>query len=155
MDYIVLTKKFFDHYPNSEFPEFLTKLNRPYILIKVTIGNNEFAIPLRSHIKNSKFTCSLKTREVENSNEHCGLDFTKAVLITDFDYFSYNIKGKKIIVKEDDHKVFINSKTLIETTMKKYIEKFKNKYPKRNIERNNKFCRYSTLQYYAKELGLE
>ena len=154
MDYIVLTKNFFDNYPNSEYPEFLTKINRPYILIKVTIGKNEFAIPLRSHLKYNKFNCSLKTREGSDSKEHCGLDFTKAILITDLDYYSYNIKGKKVVVEDKDHKVFLNSKTLIETTMKEYIERFKKKYPKRNIERNNKFCRYSTLQYYTKELGL-
>lgn len=161
MDYISLTKKFFDDHPYDQCPEFLQKTDRPYIMIRVKIANSEFAIPFRSHIKEFKDKNMrnnqhvLKTKNGDIAGEFRGIDYSKAVIITNPDYYSFDIYGKRIKVDPDEHAVILKSKSLIEKEMLGYVDKYKRNYHKRDVQRNQLFYAASTLQYYLKELELE
>ncbi|MBF9018798.1 hypothetical protein HNV09_024505 [Oceanispirochaeta sp. M2] len=124
-------------------------------MIRVKIGGSEFAIPFRTHIKDRKDTHALKTKEGDLPGEFRGIDYSKSVLITDSEYYSFDINGKRIKVDSDEHVVILKSKSLIEKEMKSYVQKYKKNYSKRHVQRNRFFYEVSTLQYYIGELELE
>lgn len=49
--FIILSNRFFDTYPSTEYPEIEQKPNRPYVQIRITINGVDFAAPLRLHIR--------------------------------------------------------------------------------------------------------
>ena len=51
--FVFLSKKFYNTYPASQYPEIEQKENRPYIQVCVEIDGVQYAIPLRSDIHHS------------------------------------------------------------------------------------------------------
>lgn len=79
LTFIFLTEEFYNNYPKDLYPELERKLDRPYILIHIIIDKYEFALPLRSHIKH-------KFAFITDNKNKCGIDFTKAVYISNKKY---------------------------------------------------------------------
>ena len=64
------------------YPEMEQKHNRPYIQVYVEINGIQYAIPLRSDIHHPHVLWTDK-------KNHCGVDFSKAVVITDEKYIDW------------------------------------------------------------------
>lgn len=147
MKYIFLSKEFYNKYKHELYPEIEYKENRPYVLLLLTIDGLNYAIPFRSHITHNYafFT---------NKEKKCGIDYTKAVIITKKEYIQEFYEGKPIRIRKEERKALFGQKHVIINGIKDYIKEYK-RAVKNKI--NNKFFvfKVSTLQYFHKELGLE
>jgi protein AbiQ len=143
LKYIFLTSQFFQEYNNTDYPEIEQKADRPYIMIRININGIDFAIPLRSGISHNN---ALWT----NKPNKCGVDYSKAVIIPDASY----IDGKAPHIRPDEFKALLGKDYLLKTGFEKYIEDYKEAYKNQHIDRNRTLCKYSTLQYYHKEIGI-
>ena len=79
-DVCILSKNFYDRYPEKEYPEILNKNNRPYLVLLVKINENYYGIPFRSNI-NHKYCFVIEN----NRGLKEGLDYTKSVVINSGD----------------------------------------------------------------------
>jgi len=81
-----LSQKFFADYPESQFPELMQKIGRPYSCLLIDSRDGYFiCIPYRSSIghKNSyMFKNSQRSRKTKS-----GLDYSKIAIISNTDYF--------------------------------------------------------------------
>lgn len=146
MNLIFLTQEFYNE--NSEYKEISQKELRPYILFVVCYNNFDFGIPFRSNISHSY---SYKT----SSENNTGIDFTKSVIVFEEKYID---KAKKPKLRPDEYKKIIGKEYFIREKFIKYIENYKKAYEKiKNGTahiRDIQFCKFSTLQYYHKEIGI-
>ena len=81
-------RDFYLAYPPEDYPEMEQKHNRPYIQVYVEIKGIQYAIPLRSDIHHPHVLWTDK-------KNHCGVDFSKAVVIADERYTTYKTKKTK------------------------------------------------------------
>lgn len=144
MKYFFLTQDFYDKYNETDYPEIERKLLRPYTMVDVSINGLDFGIPLRSGIKHEYALWTDK----EN---HCGLDYSKAVLIADKTY----IDEKVPFIRGNEHNSLKGKEYILKKGFESYIKKYKKALSRIDIERNKQICQYSTLQYFHKELGIE
>lgn len=142
--FIFLSNDFYDDYPSTKYPEIEQKINRPYIQVYVEIDGVQYAIPLRSEINHPYVLWTDK----EN---HCGIDFSKAVVISEERYIDMD---KKPYLRQNEFDSLRGKDYKIKMKMQKYIEKYKK--AKQNLSKpiNQKLVKYSTLQYFEKEIGI-
>lgn len=141
--YIFLKEDFYNVYNSTDFPEIERKSDRPYIMIQINIYGVDFAIPLRSGISHKHVLWTDKANK-------CGVDYSKAIIITDSKY----IDSKKPYIRPNEHKALMGKEYILKSGFEKYIENYKKALTEMHIERNEKLCKFSTLQYYHKELGI-
>lgn len=136
---VFLTKAFYTAYQSC--PELEQKGNRPYVQIQVNIDGVLWGIPLRSHIRHNNAIWT-------NKENGCGLDLTKAVVITDPANY---ISSVTPYIREDEFAV-LKKLTEYEVTQKlrKYIKIYKKAKGHREVKRNRDIVSYSTLQYFEK-----
>ena len=122
---------------------------RGYGVIVINVNKLTFAIPLRSNIKHSASYITVKSNQPKIKGK--GLDFSKALLITNKDYIS-NIPFK---ISEDEHKKLINKEHFITHKFESYISKYIRAVTvsDRNILSSFEY-KFSTLINYHSELGL-
>lgn len=142
-----LSDSFYEAYPAVLYPEIEQKGNRPYIVALVQIRGHIFGIPLRTNIHHKfcyKFKYSTRTPD-----EISGLDFTKAVIIDNPTYI-----GKDANIDNKEYVELSNKCEYIIGKFQKYVDDYVD-YVSGNIGYYSavKF-RYTTLQYFHKELGL-
>lgn len=77
--FVFLSEDFYQRYSSAQYPEIEQKHIRPYIQVCVEINGIKFAIPLRSDIHHPHIFWTDK-------QNHCGVDFSKAVVISDDKY---------------------------------------------------------------------
>ena len=77
MKLIILTKEIYTRYGHMK--EILKKHDRPYVCVEIELDGLTFAIPFRHHI-NHGFSF--------HTIDKAGLDFTKAIIVTDNAYIS-------------------------------------------------------------------
>lgn len=143
MNYLFLTDEFYTRYNEKDYPEIERKSTRPYIMIKISINELDFGLPLRSGI-NHKY--ALWT----DKPNHCGVDYSKAVLIPVAKY----IDDTNPYVRPNEHSALKGKEFLLQKGFESYIEKYKKALKKRHIKACNDMCSFSTLQYYHTELGI-
>ena len=134
LKFVFLTEKFYINY--KDCLEIEKKENRPYTMILATINNIDFAIPLRSNIKHNN---ALLTDKVNK----CGLDFSKAVVITDKE--EYIDQNKKPILRQHEFDELKGKDHIVKKKMESYINKYKKAYARQDVDRNKVLCKYSTL----------
>lgn len=83
-------------------------------MLLITIDGLTYAIPFRSHI-----THGYSFIDTENK---CGIDYTKAIIITNQLYVVDNINGIPIKIRPNEHKVLFWKKYEIIKGLKKYIK---------------------------------
>ena len=136
-------------YPESEYPEFEHKINRPYVVLVLKIDGHTFAIPFRTNM-NHKY--GYKFIHSGRDTKTCtGLDFTKVVLVDDEKLLGDDaiIDNKEYLVLSKKH-YFIRKKFIrYYDNYKKYLNGELNEYYK------SKPYIFSTLNYYKKELRLK
>lgn len=142
MRYIFLSEQFYNIY--AKYPEIEQKQFRPYIMLLVKIEGLTFALPLRSNIKH-------KYAFFTDKENCCGVDYSKAVVITD--ELKY-IDDKKPKLRPIEHKALLGKARYISKEFKAFLEDYK-KAVQSNAERTTYKYKYCTLQYFHKELGLE
>lgn len=123
---------------------------RGYGVVIVSINNLSFAIPLRSNIRHK--SSYITVRSNQRGLEGKGLDFTKALLITEQRYISHLL----FKISPDEHKKLVNKEHYITSKFEKYVSKYVAAIKKsdRNILQSSDY-RYSTLCNYHIELGLK
>lgn len=129
----ILSEKFYDTYSNCK--EILKKENRPYACLTIELNGLLFAVPFRHHIKHLYAFHTIGD---------AGLDFTKAVIISDPLFFSHDkptIESKEFaIIKRNEQK--------IRYELSKYINQYKRAMKHCNNPRSENILKYSTLKYF-------
>ena len=142
--FIFLSNEFYAAYPSTKYPEIEQKHNRPYIQVYVVIDNIQYAIPLRSDIHHPYVLWTDKTH-------HCGVDFSKAVVITEERYIDI---VNTPYIRPNEFEALRGRDFRIKTKMEKYITEYKKARQDMSKARNKQLVRYSTLQYFEKEMGI-
>lgn len=143
-----LSNDFYTHYNSKDFPEIENKQSRSYMVLLIHIGNNTFAVPFRTNVShNNCYKFKTSTRPTDSIT---GLDYTKAVIVNEPGYIGAPAR--------------INDKEYIELSKNyhfilKQFEKFVSDYiafvnGKNNYYTAKKF-RFTTLQYFHEELGIQ
>ena len=123
---------------------------RGYGIVIIFINNLSFAIPLRSNIKHKSAYITVKSNQ--KGLEGKGLDFSKALLISDKKYIS-NLPFK---ISPNEHKKLADKEHYITSKFEKYISKYILAVQRAdNHVLNNSNYRFSTLCNYHQELGLK
>jgi len=141
MKYILLSEEFYKTYNEKKYQEILHKPSRPYVMLLVKIDNLTFAIPIRSHIKH-------KYGFITNKELNAGLDFTKAIVILKPEYIS---SKERITITKEEMIIISQSKGLIIRNFKTFLHTYKRKI-RNNLSET--LLKYSSLQYFHKELGI-
>ena len=118
--FVFLSKKFYNTYPTSLYPEMEQKQNRPYI-------------------------------QVYDKKSHCGVDFSKAVVIKDESYIDFSIEPH---LRQNEFDALRGKDFKIKNKMEKYIADYKKAKKDLSNPINRMLVTYSTLQYFEKEIGL-
>lgn len=113
--FVFLTDEFYKAYPSELYPEIEQKHNRPYIQVYVEINGIQYAIPLRSEIHRPHVLWTDK-------KNHCGVDFSKAVVITDEKYIDMLTEP---YIRENEFNALRGKDYKIKVKMEKYIEEYK------------------------------
>lgn len=136
---------------NSLKKEWNSQKVRGHGIVKIEIMNLIFAIPVRSNIKH-RASFILEVNRADKRVKGMGLDYSKALLITDPQYISNDVfllrskeAGKKLQDKEEH----------ITKQFSRYVEKYISAVKKRdnNILQSYEY-RFTTLVNYHQELGL-
>ena len=102
-----------------------------------------FCIPLRSNINHPNVFWTDKASK-------CGLDFSKTVVI--IDSHKYIDHTRKPVIRQNEFDALRGKEYIIETNLKKYIEKYKSAKKAQHIPRNRLLVKCSTLQYFEKSI---
>lgn len=133
----ILSKHFYDTYTDCQ--EILKKSNRPYACLTIEIDGVLFAIPFRHHIRHKYAFYTIG---------EAGLDYTKAVVISDASYLSSDnptIETKEFaIIKKEEHK--------IRHGFKQYLNQYRRAMKHRDNPRSTNILKYSALQYFEEYL---
>lgn len=140
---VYLTDAFYNDYPNDKYGEIEKKTSRPYIRIQIMVGGVLWGIPMRSNISHNHAIWTDK----EN---HCGLDLTKAVAITNPAKY---ISGVKPHIRDNEFKVLKQlDEYAVSQKLQKYIKDYKKAKMALRVKRNRDLVSCSTLQYFEKYL---
>ena len=145
MKFNFLTKEFSDKY--KECLELEKKENRPYACTTlINCLGMTFSVPFRSNIhpEYALFTNKEKTK---------GLDLSKAVVINDYEKFVDTVT--KVYISDDEYKVLLGKENFLSKKLETYIKKYKKALKNPDIPKNSILLKYSTLQYFHKELNIE
>lgn len=137
--FIFLTEEFYRDYPLEQFPEIERKPTRPYIQVMVDIEGVKFAIPLRSEIHHPHVLWTDKSN-------NCGVDFSKAIVITNEE--KYVDLKKEPYIRPNEFDALRGKDFKIKEKMIKYIEDYKKAKNDMSKKINQVLCQCSTLQYF-------
>jgi protein AbiQ len=144
MDIYKLSEDFYKDFAHCK--EILQKIDRPYLFLLLTYDSLLYAVPFRSNIHH-KLGYIL-------DNNNSGLDFTKAVIITDSAKYINTIPMK---IKNNEYQYLVSHKMEVEKKLAKYVSKYKKEIFRQTQNASIPlipFCQFSCLQYFHKELGI-
>ena len=139
MKLITLSPHFYAKY--SGCPEILSKPTRPYACLEVTIDGVRFAIPFRHHIAH---------KWAYITYGQCGLDYSKAVVISD----DRLIGRDRPIIEQIEFNALKGKDALIESGMRRYLVVYRKATRYKDNIHYQSIRRCSSLQYFHKELGI-
>ena len=131
------------------FEEILTKEERPYYVLVLELDDLTYAIPLRSYITHPYCFIADKSAGLNS-----GLDYSKAVVITDFDRY---IDPAPVTIRQNEFNVFKKQEYNIKKQFSSYVLRYKKEVVRRLKKPTlpiSALCRYSSLKHFHKELGL-
>ena len=141
MKFVYLSENFYKQY--SGCSEILIKERRPYTLVLVQLGNTTFAVPLRSHIKHPYALLS-------DEENHCALDYSKAVVITcESTQLDWN---KEPRIRQSEFDNLRGKEYALQQGMLRYLRIYKRALKDCKNPRNAIIIEKSSLQYFHKEL---
>lgn len=144
MTYTFLSSAFYSAYPSNIYTQMEMKTNRPYAHVILSSNGLLFCIPLRSNINHphAYFT---------NKKQKCGLDFSKAVVIKNVNYIDNNTK---VFLRQDEYQKLLGKDYIIQQQFEKYLVLYKKALTDETVPHREKILKYSSLQYFHKELGI-
>ena len=135
---VFLTDEFYSDY--ADCTEIERKPTRPHVCVSFLIGDNLCCVPFRSHITHPHVIWTDKPN-------HCGLDFSKTVIIKD--PARYIVANCKPYLRPEEFRVFKNiTEHDIRTAMNKYLRQYKRAKAHPEIPRNARLLQCSCLQYF-------
>lgn len=140
MKLIRLSEEFYKKYANCS--EILKKQTRPYVCLQITINGVVFAIPFRHHINHSHafFTA-----------DKCGLDYTKAVVISDkSEIGTYNVQ-----IEQREYNALKGKESRIHKGMSDYLKLYIKALKYSVNVHYASILRYSSLKYFHSYLQLD
>jgi protein AbiQ len=144
MKYIFLSDLFFKHFPHDRYPEIEYKRERPYAVLVLKIGNQRWGLPLRSAISHNYCHWT-------NRSEKCGIDYTKAVLVSRDEFID---ETKVPHIRQEEFEALRGKEHSIEVGFQNYIRGYKTALEDQSRSRSALLCKYSTLQYFHDALGI-
>ena len=145
MKFHFLTEQFYADYAECE--QILIKDKRPYCFSVCEIDNILVAVPLRSNFnKYNRYVM-----RVPHTNG--GLDFTKAVVISDENRNKYINSVTNPTIRREDYRFFLGKEYVVMQKVKTFIKIYKKRYE--NKIDDNSLLEYCSLKYFHKELGLK
>ncbi|MBD5477351.1 MAG: hypothetical protein HDR18_12390 [Lachnospiraceae bacterium] len=143
-----LSAEFYKQYSTDRYPEIENKENRPYMVLLIKVDSNTFAIPFRTNVKhNNCYKFQNSTRPTESVT---GLDYSKAVVINDSIFI-----GKAARINDDEYTELDMNYHIIIKRFTTYVRGYI-KYAEGTLNEYQRFkYRYTTLQYFHKELGIK
>jgi len=137
MKFLFLNELFYSDY--SDCVQIEQKSTRPYTQVYTKINGIQFAVPLRSGITHKDHV--LWT----NKPEGCGLDFSKAVVITDEKYVNKEVTPH---IRQNEFDSLRGKEYIIKQKLIKHITDYKKAKESLHINRNKFLCAFSTMQYF-------
>jgi protein AbiQ len=131
------------------YEEILTKEDRPYFVLILELDSITYAIPLRSHITHPY--CFIADN---SAGQNCGLDYSKAVVITDAKKY---IDAQPVTIRQNEYNVYKKQEYLIKKQFASYVTRYKKEILRRLKNPAlpvSPLCQYSSLKHFHKELGL-
>ena len=135
--FMFLTEQFFIDY--SHCPEIEQKRDRPYVRILVRIDNIDFAVPMRSHIKHPNAF-------ITDPENRCGIDYSKAVIMTD--PVLYIDANRKPHIRQKEFDALRGKEYVVEQGMRRYLKLYIKAKQRPDAKHNALLLKYSTLQYF-------
>ena len=138
MEYTFLSEKFYKNYPHDKYPQMEIKVDRPYAHVHVSAYGRLFCIPLRSNVDHPHafFT---------NKKAKCGVDYSKAVVITDEDYID---RTRKAYLRPNEYKKLRGKDYTIKQQFESYVELYKRAKVDETVDHREEILAFSTLQYF-------
>ena len=141
---VFLTDDFYTDY--AKYPEIERKQTRPHACASFFVAGKLCCVPLRSNINHPYAIWTDK----EN---HCGLDFSKTVVITDTE--KYIDKTARPYLRKAEYKVFQTiSRHDMQVVMERYLKQYRRAKARADIPRNKQFLECSCLQYFESDFEL-
>ena len=147
MEFHRLSAAFYAQFNHCE--EILTKEERPYYVLLLELNRLTYAIPLRSHITHPY--CFIAD---SSSGQKSGLDYSKAVIITDSVKF---IDPAPVTIRRYEYNFLKQREYLIRKQFSSYVASYKKEVRRRQknpVLPVSALCRYASLKYFHKELGV-
>lgn len=142
-----LSPLFYENYPETLYPEMEHKQNRPYMVLLVKIGDNRFALPLRTNIRHAYCYAFSETDRTTASTT--GIDYTKAVIVNDDRFL-----GVEASIDDKEYLEVAEKHFFIAKQFKNYLDGYIDVVKNGGSEYKRRRYTYSTLKYFHKELGL-
>ena len=142
MKFIFLTDSFYSDYATCTQIE--QKQTRPYTQAHIEVNGTQFAVPLRSGITHTgRVLWTDRQRK-------CGLDFTKAVVITDDKYID---KEKQPYIRQNEFDSLRGKEHLVKQLLQKHITDYNKAKTDMKTVRDKNTVAFSTMQYFEEYIG--
>ena len=145
LKFVFLSDDFYKDYDTNTYKEILKKDSRPYVMFIIKIDNIDYAVPFRTNI-NHKFAY------FTNPPKKCGIDYKKAIVVTKSNYLD---ESKYVLVNQREYINIRENEDVIIKEFKDYLKKYKKAIKKLSVKRNYEICKFSSLEYFHKEMGIE
>jgi protein AbiQ len=148
MEFHRLSAAFYSQF--GQYEEILKKEERPYYVLLLELDELTYAIPLRSHITHTY--CFIADN---SSGQNSGLDYSKAVVIIDSSKY---IDSAPVTIRQHEYNIYKQREHLIKKQFSSYVAMYKKEIRRRLKNPTlpiSALCRYASLKYFHKELGLE
>lgn len=142
MDLKFLSKKYYTEYTNEIYPQLELKSTRPYAHVKINAYGYDFYLPLRSNIAHPHAFFTDKKNK-------CGVDYSKAVIITDTSYVD---NTKKVFLRDNEFKRLKGKDYKIKKGFEEYVALYKRAKNGEEIPHKEDILLYSSLQYFEEYL---
>lgn len=105
-----LSNKFAENYPQSSYPEILTKPDRPHYCLLIDTHSDYFiCVPFRSNIMHDNAYLFKNTERSKRSRS--GLDYSKIAIIKDTAY----LDDQNVVIDQDEYKETVKNAAKITT----------------------------------------
>lgn len=138
MKYTFLSEQFYKDFPHEHYEQLELKDNRPYAHVQLDIYDKLFCIPLRSNIDHPHVFFT-------NKRARCGIDYSKAVVITNKEYID---NTKKVFIRPNEYKKLLGKDYLIKKQFLNYIKLYKQAKIDDTVSHREDILKFSTLQYF-------
>lgn len=152
-DIFKLTGKFYQDYPKDKYPELCEKESRPYNCLLVETDDYIMAIPYRTNLNPNNKDCYRFKNSARSVASSSGLDYQKMIIISNTDY----LEATGYSIDNDEYLETVkNIKRIVDEAVT-YLKNYVRHHTEEPMNRHDyqRAYRFSTLQYFHKELGID